>query len=82
MSGELVSQIEEHINFCQTHVFREGKKPKAILAGGSDLKDIREQISRKMDIETEIGNPLVNVSENNNVESLSYSTAIGLALKL
>jgi type IV pilus assembly protein PilM len=90
----LVLQIEKHLNFYQDHSYDvESKKlefTKILLCGGgSSLKGISDFLSKKLGIDVELGNPMVNLfnkCKNNSCniigkDLISYTTAIGLALR-
>lgn len=88
----LVSQVKKYINFYREHssyeyLLENGKTEKILLCGGgSELKGLADFMSKSLEISVELGNPLANfISKkpkniiNNNL--MSYTTAIGLALR-
>lgn len=94
--SDLSSQIKKYLNFYKEHSSFEyllpgGKTEKILLCGGgSELKDLPEFLSEKLDIPVEIGDPLINFSAKGKTGShkniikkdlISFTTAIGLALR-
>jgi len=81
----LLKEIKKHTDFYETH--SSNKKPisKIILCGGgSELKGIHDYIQNALKINTEIGNPLINlgfIPEEIKNKALRFTTAIGLALR-
>lgn len=94
--SDLAKQIEKYLDYYQTHVFHEhlppnGKIVEKILlsGGGANLKGMTDFLSRELKIKTELANPWINILERplreipeiSFEESLSYTTALGLALR-
>ena len=93
---DLVQQIKRCLIYYQTHAAHEhlppdGKGVSKILlcGGGTNLKGLTDFLSLQLRIPTELGNPWINilakdqreVSQLPFEESLSYTTALGLALR-
>jgi type IV pilus assembly protein PilM len=88
---DLVQQIKKCIDYYQTHAYLSGLPPngkkihKVILSGGSaNLKGLKEFLELELKIPVEMGNPWINIGEVKNFpkeKSLSFTTAIGLALR-
>lgn len=93
---DLVQQIKRHLEYYQSHSSHEhlppdGKEISKILlcGGGANLKGLKEFLSRKLNLEVELGNPWVNIllEGKNKIppigleESLKYTTALGLAIR-
>jgi type IV pilus assembly protein PilM len=86
---DLVQQIKKYLDFYQAHAYLagpEGKKIQKIIlcGGGANLKGLDEFLELELKIPVEIGNPWINVGEVKNFpkeNSLSFTTAIGLALR-
>jgi len=92
---DLTQQIKRYLEYYQTHASHEhlppdGKGVSKILlcGGGANLKGLPELLSLELKIPTELGNPWINIlAEGKKVsklpfeKSLSYTTAIGLALR-
>jgi len=92
---DLTQQIKRYLEYYQTHASHEhlppdGKGVSKILlcGGGTNLKGLPELLSLELKIPTELGNPWINIlAEGKKVsklpfeKSLSYTTAIGLALR-
>ena len=92
---DLTQQIKRYLEYYQTHASHEhlppdGKGVSKILlcGGGANLKGLPELLSLELRIPTELGNPWINIlAEGKKVsklpfeKSLSYTTAIGLALR-
>ena len=93
---DLVEQIKKYINYYQTHISSEHLSSenniieKVLLCGGGiNLKGLPEFLSQELKIPVEIGNPWVNILPEAKKEtiqlppeqSLSYTTALGLALR-
>lgn len=93
---DLVQQIKKHLDFYLTHSSHEhlpsdslGIEKILLCGGGANLKGFSDFLSMKLKIPVEIGNPWVNilkeplreVPELSFQESLSYTTALGLALR-
>ncbi len=94
--NELILQVKRYIAFYQGHAGRDyssaegGAIEKIVLCGGgANLKGLPEFLFAGLQIRVEIGDPLVNLSVSKNVrwrlipqqKVLSFSTAIGLALR-
>ncbi len=84
---KLVREIKKAINFYQIN-FPDGEKISEIIlcGGGANFLGIEKVISEKTKIKTHIGDPLINITKNKkniipNDEIISYTTAIGLALR-
>jgi len=93
---DLVQQIKRHISYYQTHASTEhlpanGKNVEKVLlcGGGANLKELSKFLSEELKIPVEIGNPWINILPESKKEkttlpfekSLSYTTALGLALR-
>ena len=65
--SDLAEQIKKYINFYQGHVSHEyfpsdGKIDKIILCGGgANLKELPDFLFKKLKIQVEVGNPLLNI---------------------
>jgi len=95
--ADLVEQIKKHLSYYQTHASHEHLSPngkgivtKILLSGGgANLKGLPDILSLELKIPVEMGNPWVNilpaplkeVPELSYEKSLSYTTALGLALR-
>jgi len=92
----LIKQIRAYLRFYQTHVSHEhllsdGKQVEKIFlcGGGANLKGLDDLLSSELKIPVELGNPWINilpeplkeVPELPYEKSLSYTTALGLALR-
>ena len=93
---DLVQQIKRHISYYQTHASTEhlpasGKNIEKVLlcGGGANLKELSKFLSAELKIPVETGNPWINILPESKKEkttlpfekSLSYTTALGLALR-
>jgi len=93
---DLVEQIKTLLRYYHTHMpkgqfLQNGKKLEKILlcGGGSLLKGLTEFLTQELKIEVKLGNPWVNILKSPIKEipelpfekSLSYTTALGLALR-
>lgn len=93
---DLVKQIKRYIDYYQTYASHEHLPPngklieKIILCGGgANLKGLADFLSTELGIPAELGNPWLNILPKplkqipklSFEESLSYTTALGLALK-
>jgi type IV pilus assembly protein PilM len=89
---DLVEQIRTHISYYQSHAGHEHlpsnvKEIKRILlcGGGANLKGLSQFLLKELKIKTEIADPWVNIQrgilEMPLEKSLSYTTALGLALR-
>ncbi|MFA6410367.1 MAG: type IV pilus assembly protein PilM [Candidatus Buchananbacteria bacterium] len=84
---DLIAQIEKTITIYQSNFPESNPISKIILCGGgANLSNIDKILSEKLKLPVEIGNPLINISETKKIfiptkNILSYSTAIGLALR-
>jgi len=88
---DLVQQIKRYLDYYQAHAYLSGLPPdgkrihKVILSGGgANLKGLKEFLELELKIPVEVGNPWINIGEVKNFpkeRSLSFTTAIGLALR-
>jgi len=93
---DLVEQIKIHLSYYHTHAHHEHLPPngreveKIILCGGgANLKGLTDFLSPELKIPVELGNPWINIlpeplkelPELSYEKSLSYTTALGLALR-
>ena len=93
---DLTQQIKRYLSYYQTHAAHEhlppdGKGVSKILlcGGGANLKGLPELLSIELKIPVETGNPWLNILPESLTEvpelslekSLSYTTALGLALR-
>ena len=88
---DLGQQIKKCLDFYQTHISLSGLPPNGkkihkifLSGGGAKLKGLKEFLELELKIPVEIGNPLINLGEVENFpkeKSLSFCTAIGLALR-
>ena len=93
---DLIQQIKKHLDYYQTHAVHEhlppnGREVEKILlcGGGANLKGLPELLTLELKIPVELGNPWINIlpeslrerKELPFEESLSYTTALGLALR-
>lgn len=93
---DLVQQIKKYLDFYQTHTSHEhlppnGKGVEKILlcGGGANLKGLPKLLSLQLKIPVELGSPWINILPESQKEvptlplekALSYTTALGLALK-
>lgn len=93
---DLLQQIKTCISYSQTHVSFEhlpsnskGITKVLLCGGGANLKGLPKFLSEELKIPVEIGNPWINILPESKKEkpelpfkkSLSYTTALGLALK-
>ncbi|PIP24173.1 MAG: hypothetical protein COS25_02400 [Candidatus Nealsonbacteria bacterium CG02_land_8_20_14_3_00_37_10] len=93
---DLIEQIKKYLDYYQTHVSHEHLPPNGkgierilICGNGARLKGLADFLSSQLKIPVEIGNPWVNLISESKKEalglsfekSLSYATAIGLALR-
>lgn len=95
--ADLTEQIKSHLAYYRSHSTKEkgskGSKrlEKILICGsGANLKGLVNFLSSNLKIEVEIGNPWVNILEEDGVKevpklsfkkSLGYTAALGLALK-
>ncbi len=83
----LTREIKKAIDFYQLNFQDKEQISEIILCGGgANLLNIEKVISQKTGIKTKIGNPLLQIAKNNKInipenEILSYTSAIGLALR-
>ncbi|XOB41991.1 MAG: type IV pilus assembly protein PilM [Candidatus Nealsonbacteria bacterium] len=92
----LIKQIRTYLRFYQSHISHEhllpdGKQVEKIFlcGGGANLKGLDDILSSELKIPVELGNPWINilptplkeVPELPYEKSLSYTTALGLALR-
>ena len=92
---DLVEQIKTHMNYYYSYEEKNKVKTKKAISkiilcgGGANLKGLVNYLISQLKLEVELGNPWVNILEQpmNDVprlslsDSLSYSTALGLALR-
>jgi type IV pilus assembly protein PilM len=92
---DLVQQIKKYLDYYQSHAYLSGLPPdgrkiqKIILCGGgANLRRLSEFLSLELAIPVELANPWVNVFDQKKEikglsfeKSLSFATAIGLALR-
>jgi len=93
---DFVGQVKDYLTYYHTHIHHEhlpldGKEIEKILlcGGGANLKGFAEFLSLELKRPVELGNPWVNilpeplmeVPELSFEKSLSYTTALGLALR-
>lgn len=93
---DLVQQIKKYLDYYETHIqfsnsLPDGKKIQKIIlcGGGANLKGLPEFLELELKIPIEIGNPLENIFLPKKdifraflEESLSFTTAIGLAQRI
>jgi type IV pilus assembly protein PilM len=73
--ADLKEQISKYIDYYQSH--NRGKKiEKVLLSGKANLKEFSVFLSKELKIPTELGSFPLSIEE-----SLSYTTALGLALR-
>ena len=84
----LASEIEKSIIFFEESINKSDKVEKVILSGGGAmLHEFSSYLSSRLKMEISIGDPLFQIDTNNfpykisSRDLLSYSTAIGLALR-
>lgn len=90
---ELVEEVKKYLNYFKT-LSIEKEIPSDIskvllCGGGANLKNLPPFLSSKLQIQTEVGNPWVNILGASSTklpelsfdESLTYTTALGLALR-
>jgi len=93
---DLIQQIKKHLEYYQTHASHEhlppnGKKVEKIYlcGGGANLKGLPELLTLELKIPVKLGNPWINIladpltgkNEFPLEKALSYTTALGLALR-
>ncbi|MBL7150150.1 MAG: type IV pilus assembly protein PilM [Candidatus Pacebacteria bacterium] len=93
---DLIKQIKTHLSYYQTHAFHEHLPPDGkgvfkifLCGGGTNFKGLGDFLSSELKIPVEISNPWINilpeplkeVPELPYEKSLSYTTALGLALR-
>lgn len=91
---ELVAEIKKYIDYYQTaNITRHASKPNIerifLCGGGANLKGLTAFLSSHLKVDVEVGNPWVNIlgpsasklPDISFEESMSYSTALGLALR-
>ena len=85
---ELITKIEEVINFYKDHFAQTKDCRKIVLSGGgAQLKNLDSEISEAIKIPVEKANPQVNISLGKKVKFMpkekypSFTTAIGLSLR-
>jgi type IV pilus assembly protein PilM len=92
--ADLIQQIKRCQDYYQNHASSQGLSDnmaieKVLLCGGgANLKGLPELLSVELKSPVALGNPWINIFPQNNIvsslspeESLSYTTALGLALK-
>jgi len=93
---DLAGQIRKHIDYYKNHPFHEhlpssqrSLEKILLCGGGANLRGLTDFLSSEIRLPAEIANPLVNISANSPKykfqlspdQSLSYVTALGLALR-
>lgn len=90
---EIIEKIKNYMDFYNGHIMAQTKNKKitriVLCGGGAMMKDLPEYLAQELKMPVEIGNPWTNISENPGdetfslpaSESLSYTTALGLALR-
>ena len=93
---DLIEQIKRYLSYYQTHASHEHLPPNGkgvskifLCGGGANLKRLTDFLSTELKIPVELGNPWINilpeplkeVPELPFEKSLSYTTALGLALR-
>ncbi|HBU07407.1 MAG TPA: hypothetical protein DEB09_04985 [Candidatus Magasanikbacteria bacterium] len=84
---DLVKNIKDAIEFYYSHFSNPNKITRITMCGGTaNIKKLDKILSTKLKITTRPGHPWKNLSSNKSIpmseeESISYSTAIGLALR-
>lgn len=92
---DLIEQIESHLEYYHSHspkgvAVGNGKQLEKILlcGGGANLKGLTDFLASELKIEVKLGNPLINIEKPTQKDvrlpqdqALSYTTAIGLALR-
>src|SRR3989344_2569339 len=96
VAADFIEQIRKYLEYYETHAPHQhlGKLQKNIkkimlCGGGANLKGLPEFLMRALKIEVVVGNPWINILSPGTQElpmlsfpeSLSYSTALGLALR-
>lgn len=87
MNEQLINYVEDALNFYYTHFDNANKITRIIMCGGGTLmKRIDRVLSSRLKIICRPGNPWKNLSNKKSIgenteQSLSYATAIGLALR-
>lgn len=86
--NQLIERVLETINFYKTHNTQGHDIKKILLCGGvSQTKGLNNIINKKLNLPVTMANPWVNIHKIKNksilspVKYLSYTTAIGLALR-
>jgi len=92
----LSSQIKKYLDYYQTHIIHEHLTANIkvidriiLCGGGANLKGIADFLSLRLKIPVELANPWINILEEplkelpvlSYEESLTYTTALGLALR-
>jgi len=85
----LISEIQKTLEFYQTHFSHGGEISQLVLCGGGAyLKKVDKYIEHRINLPTIIGDPLHSIKKDNLKhinfpvnKALSYTTAIGLALR-
>jgi len=86
---DLVQQIKKCIDFYESHTPGEKIKEILLCGGGANLKGLPELLTIELKLPVELGNPWVNILEKKEKgskklsleKSLSFATALGLALR-
>jgi len=93
---DLIQQIKRYLEYYRTHASHEHLPPNGkevekiyLCGGGANLKGLPELLALELKIPVELGNPWVNIlavplGEKKELlleEALSYTTALGLALR-
>jgi len=88
IANDLAKKINEYIAFCHSHSSDSGRdwtiKQVLLCGGDSLLLNLSDYLSKKLKLPVELGHPLTNVIGKgyplSEKESITYTTAIGLAL--
>ncbi len=86
--NELANKIKSAIDYYNNNFANSLKLTKILLCGGgAEIKKLESFLSKTLGIETVKGNPFAKITNLNKItipenEKLSYTTAIGLALKM
>jgi len=93
---DLIAQIKIHLSYYHTHAHHEHLLPNSkevekifLCGGGANLKGLTDFLSSELKIPVELGNPWINIlpeplkelPELSYEKSLSFTTALGLALR-
>jgi type IV pilus assembly protein PilM len=82
---EISSSIERVIDYRKNNFPNEKPIDKIILCGeGASLRDLDVLLTKRMNIESVVGNPFINITKTNNLldskKALKFTQAIGMAL--